>query len=96
MLDLEINKYKQESFDRETQIVDKERKIYRSKKQTQELDKFKFVLDYKIKELKRDIAPRELKIGTLRSQTNTMDKQLKTYNKINQRFGFIIDDLRNK
>jgi len=29
------------------------------KKKTQELEKFKFVLDYKIKDLKKDIAPRE-------------------------------------
>jgi hypothetical protein len=29
------------------------------KKKTQELEKFKYVLDYKIKELKKDIAPRE-------------------------------------
>ena len=29
------------------------------KKKTEELEKFKFVLDYKIKELKRDVGPRE-------------------------------------
>jgi cilia- and flagella-associated protein 57 len=29
------------------------------KKRSQELEKFKFVLDHKIKELKRDIGPRE-------------------------------------
>jgi hypothetical protein len=31
------------------------------------------VLDYKIKELKRDIAPREAEIGKLKEQTNEMD-----------------------
>ncbi len=36
-----------------------EKKIYQLKKKTQELEKFKYVLDYKIKELKKDIAPRE-------------------------------------
>jgi hypothetical protein len=34
-------------------------RINELKKKTQELEKFKFVLDYKIKELKRDIGPRE-------------------------------------
>jgi len=35
----------------------RETKIYKLKKKTQELEKFKFVLDYKIKDLKRDITP---------------------------------------
>jgi DNA repair exonuclease SbcCD ATPase subunit len=42
-------------------IGDREKKIYQLKKKTQELEKFKFVLDYKIKELKRDIAPERWK-----------------------------------
>lgn len=83
-------------MDREAQIADKEKRIFLSKKKTQELDKFKFVLDYKIKELKRDIAPREARIGTLKSETNKMDGQLRQYNKVNANFGFIIDDLRTK
>ena len=32
------------------------------KKKNQELEKFKFVLDYKIKELKKQIEPRELEV----------------------------------
>ena len=43
-------------------INDKEVKIFELKKKSQELEKFKFVLDYKIKELKRDIGPREVEI----------------------------------
>lgn len=45
--------------ERESTIKDKDKRIYDLKKKTQELEKFKFVLDYKIKELKRDIDPRE-------------------------------------
>ena len=40
-------------------IGEKEKKIYDLKRRSQDLDKFKFVLDHKIKELKRDIGPRE-------------------------------------
>ena len=36
-------------------------------------------LDYKIKELKRDIAPRGLEITKLKRETNDMDKNLKHY-----------------
>ena len=39
-------------MEKDTQIGDLEKKIYSLKKKTQELEKFKFVLDYKIKELK--------------------------------------------
>jgi chromosome segregation ATPase len=54
------------------------------------------VLDYKIKELKRDIAPREMEIQRLKKETNEMDKNLKHYNKINANLGYIVDDLRTR
>ena len=49
------------------EIGDKEKKIFSLKKKTQELDKFKFVLDYKIKELKKDIAPLDEDIRQLKT-----------------------------
>jgi cilia- and flagella-associated protein 57 len=54
------------------------------------------VLDYKIKELKRDIAPRGLEITKLKKETNDMDRNLKHYNKINANLGYIVDDLRTR
>ena len=77
-------------------IGEKEKKIYSLKRKTQELEKFKFVLDYKIKELKRDIAPRGMEITKLKKQTNDMDKNLRHYNKINANLGYIVDDLRTR
>jgi chromosome segregation ATPase len=77
-------------------IGDREKKIYQLKKKTQELEKFKFVLDYKIKELKREIAPREMEITRLKKETHEMDKNLKHYNKINANLGYIVDDLRTR
>ena len=38
------------------------------KKKNQELEKFKFVLDYKIKELKKQIEPREEEIAEMKEQ----------------------------
>ena len=38
------------------------------KKKNQELEKFKFVLDYKIKELKKQIEPRENDIIAMTNQ----------------------------
>lgn len=77
-------------------IGEKEKKIYSLKKKTQELEKFKFVLDYKIKELKRDIAPRGMEITRLKKETNDMDKNLRHYNRINANLGYIVDDLRTR
>jgi hypothetical protein len=54
-----------EKKEREATIRDKDTRIFDLKKKTQELEKFKFVLDYKIKELKRDIGPREDEIKDL-------------------------------
>jgi len=45
-----------------------EKRIYDLKKKNQELEKFKFVLDYKIKELKKQIEPREKDIKQMREQ----------------------------
>jgi hypothetical protein len=61
-----------ELTERESTIRDKDTRIFDLKKKTQELEKFKFVLDYKIKELKRDIGPREDEIKDLLQLTNTM------------------------
>ena len=45
-----------------TTIEEKDIQIGQLQKKIQELEKFKFVLDYKIKELKRDICPKEVQI----------------------------------
>ena len=47
------------------------------------MEKFKYVLDHKIKELKKDIAPREQEIAKMKAQTNKMDKELKNLNSLN-------------
>lgn len=54
------------------------------------------MLDYKIKELRRDIAPREQEIFNLRIKTKEMDKELKKYNTINASLGYMVDDLRTR
>ena len=53
-------------------IQTKEKRIYDLKKKNQELEKFKFVLDYKIKELKKQIEPRENDIKAMKEQIQVM------------------------
>ena len=53
------------------------------KKKNQELEKFKFVLDYKIKELKSQIEPRENEIKEMKLQVSKMDAELGKYHTMN-------------
>jgi hypothetical protein len=61
-----------------------------------ELEKFRFVLDYKIKELKLQIAPRELEITTMRKQIEEMDLELEQYHKSNAALVLMISELKLK
>ena len=62
LIQQQIESLKCDLRERETTIRDKEKKINQLKQTTMELEKFKFVLDYKIKDLKRQIGPREEEI----------------------------------
>lgn len=90
------SKKEKEISEKDNLIGEKERQIYQYKKKTQELEKFKFVLDYKIKELKAEIAPREQETEKLKAMTNDMDTSLKFFNKVNANLGIVVDDLRAK
>ena len=67
-LEKDIANAKKEIEERDETIQDKENRIYDLKKKNQELEKFKFVLDYKIRELKKQIEPREKDIVDMKVQ----------------------------
>lgn len=90
----EIEGQRNEIGERTRTIADKETRILQLKKKTQELEKFKFVLDYKIKELKRDINPKNQEIDKLNEQTTKMDQELKHFHRVNQNLSLIVDDLK--
>jgi chromosome segregation ATPase len=66
------------------------------KKKNQELEKFKFVLDYKIKELKKQIEPREKDILGMTTQIKEMDVELDNYNRVTSELELSIADLKLK
>ena len=82
--------------DKDTLIGEKEKKIYELKKRNQELEKFKFVLDYKIKELKRQIEPRENEIADMRRQIKEVDAELEAYHRSNAELDLLIGSLRQQ
>jgi len=81
---------------RETTIGDKEGKIYDLKKQNQELEKFKFVLDYKIKGLKAEVDPKNDSIAEMKKQIQAMDGDLEDYHRKNTQLQMNIVQLQNK
>ena len=52
------------------------------------------MLDEKIRDLRKDIAPKELEIASLRNRTRSLDKKLYQYNSVNASLGFMVEDLR--
>ncbi len=82
--------------EKDADIAENETRIFLLKKKTQELEKFKFVLDDRIKELKKEITPKEQTILELRTQTNERDKELRVFNTLNASLGFIVEELRFK
>merc|ERR1719453_1256063 len=108
---MDLNKKKQEKIDglqkdkdsnekeikeRDKTITDKEQRIYDLKKQNQELEKFKFVLDYKIKELKGQIDPKNDDIASMKTQITAMEGELDDYMRKNKERSLDISQLQMK
>jgi chromosome segregation ATPase len=81
--------------ERDRMIGEKEQRIYDLKKQNQELEKFKFVLDYKIKELKAQIDPKNDSITEMKKQIQLLDTDLEEYHKRNKQLTVSIKDLQS-
>ncbi|OEH79837.1 wd g-beta repeat-containing protein [Cyclospora cayetanensis] len=71
----------QELQERDKTIGEKEQRIYDLKRQNQELEKFKFVLDYKINQLKAVIDPKTRDIQEMQAQIQAMDSELVEYHR---------------
>lgn len=93
---LQIESQMGELKERQTTIADKEIKIDDLNKRTMELEKFKFVLDYKIKELKHKIGPREKKIQGLNEKKTIMQNEVKHFEVVNKNLQLIVEDLKDK
>jgi chromosome segregation ATPase len=85
-----------ELSERQTTINDKIARIDALNQKTQELEKFKFVLDYKIKELKKNIKPSAEKIGVLKEQTTKMTQEVNHFQRVKTNLKLIVQDLKLK
>jgi len=91
-----IAQHKHEIKERDKTIGANERTIYELKKDNQELEKFKFVLDYQIKELKRQIEPRENEIADMKETVRRMDKSLESVHKENGELKNGVQEMKDK
>ena len=60
------------------------------------MEKFKFVLDYKIKELKKQIEPREREIRANQEQIHEMESELERFHKSNTQLELALTESRQK
>ncbi len=95
-LEKEIQGHKKEIREREATLADKDKRVLELKHKNQELEKFKFVLDYKTKELKQQIEPRETEISDLLRQFEEMELELEQYHRANSTLDLMIGELRLK
>ena len=110
-LEKDIVGLKHEIMERDETIQEKEKRTYDLKKKNQgtvlftlpacwavnlELEKFKFVLDYKIKELKKQIEPREREIRANQEQIHEMESELERFHKSNTQLELALTESRQK
>lgn len=95
-LEKQIVELKKEISEREATIQDKEQQIYDMKRTNQELEKFKFVLDYKMQELKNQIEPRDREIQELKENIRHMETELTSLHKTNVSLELQLHEVREK
>lgn len=91
-----IYEQKQILLEKNKVITENEKSIYELKKTTHELEKFKFVLDHTIKDLHREINPKEEQIKELKAIIAKEDERLKNYNNANSNYEILVQQLKEE
>jgi len=94
--DKEIETLKADVREREEQISEREKRISDLKNKARELEKFKFVLDYRNEELKKLIEPKNLELSQLKSQIEELDDELQSDSKNKLTLQQMLDDKTEK
>lgn len=93
-LNQQIGSQDKEIKERELTLTNKLERISILRHKTMDLEKFKFVLDYKIKEMKQEITPRELDAQKLHEQNTKMNQEVKHFARVSSNLKLIKKDLR--
>ncbi|EGI57209.1 WD repeat-containing protein 65, partial [Acromyrmex echinatior] len=95
-LEKQIVDLKKEIIERDATIRNKEQQIYDIKRTNQELEKFKFVLNFKIDELRSQIQPRDQEIQELKDSIRNMEEELMSLQKTNEKLELQLHEEREK
>jgi hypothetical protein len=93
VLKIEKQAIEKDIEDRDETIRQKKLRVEELRKREQELEKFKFVLDYKMRELRGEMEPKQQEIEKLHEQEFKMDEEVRHFTKANQNMHLIIYDL---
>jgi len=85
-LDDIIRQHRAEIEKRGVEITKHETHIYDLKKENHELEKYKFVLDYQIKDLKKDIEPKDTEIANMKLSVAKMGQWLEEKHQENEKW----------
>ncbi|KYN15284.1 PREDICTED: cilia- and flagella-associated protein 57 [Trachymyrmex cornetzi] len=95
-LEKQITDLKKEITERDATIRNKEQQIYDMKRTNQELEKFKFVLNFKIDELMNQIQPKNQEIQELKDSIRNMEEELMSIHKTNENLELQLHEEREK
>jgi len=95
-LNKEIEKLKADVTERENQIAEREKRISDLKNKARELEKFKFVLDYRNEELNKLIEPKDQELVQLKQQIEELDNELQSDSKNKLTLQQQLDDKEEK
>ncbi|XP_063983193.1 cilia- and flagella-associated protein 57 [Diachasmimorpha longicaudata] len=95
-LEKEVMDLKGEISERDAAIQEKEKNVYELKTSNYELEKYKFVLNYKITELKDQIEPKDDEIKELRDKLMMMEAELLGINGENKNLQLEIGNMKDK
>ncbi|KAK0157898.1 hypothetical protein PV328_011585 [Microctonus aethiopoides] len=87
---------KNEVSERDTTIQEKEKYINNIQRNNQDLEKHKFVLNYKIRELKNQIEPRDSEIKDLKKKIQYIEMELVNLHKMNGILELQLNETREK
>ncbi|KYN06041.1 PREDICTED: cilia- and flagella-associated protein 57 [Cyphomyrmex costatus] len=95
-LEKQITDLKKEITERDATIRNKEQQIYDMKRTNQELEKFKFVLNFKIDELNNQIQPRDQEIQELKDSIRNMEEEHISLQKTNENLELQLHEKQEK
>jgi len=95
-LEKQITDLKKEITEKDATIRNKEQQIYDMKRINQELEKFKFVSNFKIDELRNQIQPRDQEIQELKNSIRNIEEEIINLQKINENLELQLHKEREK